>query len=84
MQRSRYVGLHVHRETISMSVARCKWGREVCHWVTISHRPDQIRKLAETLASDGSRLIFFCEAGPACQGLLRQIVMMGHDWTQSG
>lgn len=37
MQVSTFIGLDVHKATISVAIAR---GGEVRHWGTIPHRPD--------------------------------------------
>lgn len=51
MQDSTFMGLDVHKATISVAVAQGERGGEVRHWGTISHRPDHVRKLVEKLAS---------------------------------
>ena len=79
MQDSTFIGLDVHKATISVAVARDERGGEVRHWGTLPHRPDHLRKLAEKLAADGGRLHFCYEAGPCGYGLHRQLVEMGHE-----
>jgi transposase len=79
MQDSMFMGLDVHKATISVAIARGERGGEVRHWGTIPHRPDHVRKLVERLGSDGSRLYFCYEAGPCGYGLHRQLVGVGHD-----
>jgi transposase len=79
MQDGMFIGLDVHKATISVAVARCERGGEVRHWGTVPHRPDHVRKLAEKLAALGGRLHFCYEAGPCGYGLHRQLVEMGHD-----
>lgn len=79
MQNSTYIGMDVHKATISVAIAQGERGGEVRHWGTIPHRPDQIRKLVEELSGGGSRLHFCYEAGPCGYGLHRQLVEMGHD-----
>jgi transposase len=79
MQDSMFIGLDVHKATISVAVARGERGGEVCHWGTVAHRPDHVRKLVERLAAGGGRLHFCYEAGPCGYGLHRQLVEMGHD-----
>ena len=79
MQDTMFIGLDVHKTTISVAVARGERGGEVCHWGTIPHRPDHMRKLAERLGARGSELQFCYEAGSCGYGLHRQIVEMGHD-----
>jgi len=79
MQDNTFVGLDVHKATISIAVAQGARGGEVRHWGTVPHRPDQVRKLVEKLAASGARLRFCYEAGPCGCGLHRQIVELGHD-----
>ena len=79
MQDSTFIGLDVHKATISVAVARGERGGEVRHWGTVPHRPDHVRKLVEKLAAGGGRLHFCYEAGPCGYGLHRQLVEMGHD-----
>jgi transposase len=79
MQDSTFIGLDVHKATISVAIARDARGGEVRHWGTIPHRPDHVRKLVEKLGADGVRLHFCYEAGPCGYGLHRQLVEMGHD-----
>ncbi len=79
MQDSTFIGLDVHKATISVAVARGQRGGEVRHWGTVSHRPDHVRKLVEKLAAGEGRLRFCYEAGPCGYGLYRQLVEMGHD-----
>ncbi len=79
MQDSTFIGLDVHKATISVAVAKGERGGEVRHWGTVPHRPDHVRKLAEKLTAGGGRLHFCYEAGPCGYGLYRQLVEMGHD-----
>jgi len=79
MQDSTFIGLDVHKATISVAIAQGERGGEVRHLGTVPHRPDQVRKLVEKLAAGGARLHFCYEAGPCGYGLHRQIVEMGHD-----
>ena len=78
MQDSTFIGLDVHKATISVAVARGERGGEVRYWGTVPHRADHVRKLVEKLASGGGRLYFCYEAGPCGYGLHRQLVEMGH------
>src|SRR6478735_8064041 len=79
MQDSMFIGLDVHKATISVAIARGNCGGEVRHWGMIPHRPDHVRKLVERLGAAGSRLHFCYEAGPCGYGLHRQLVEMGHE-----
>lgn len=79
MQDSKFIGLDVHKATISVAIAQGEPGGEVLHLGTVPHRPDQMRKLVEKLAAGGALLHFCYEVGPCGYGLHRQIVEMGHD-----
>lgn len=51
MQDSTFIGLDVHKATVSVAVAQGERGSEVRHWGTVPHRPDHVRKLVEKLAA---------------------------------
>ena len=55
MQDSIFIGLDVHKATISVAIAKDERGGEVRHWGTVPHRPDHVRKLVEKLGVNGSR-----------------------------
>ena len=74
-----FVGLDVHKATISVALAQGERGGEVRHWGTIPNRADHIRKLSDKLGSDGRQLHFCYEAGPCGYGLHRQLTELGHD-----
>ena len=74
-----FIGLDVHKATISVAIARGERGREVRHWGTVPNRSDHVHKLVEKLASVGARPHFCYEAGPCGYGLHRQIIEMRHD-----
>ena len=42
MQSSMFIGLDVHKATISVAVAQGERGGKVRHWGTIPHRPDHL------------------------------------------
>jgi transposase len=78
MQDSLFIGLDVHKATVSIAVAQGERGGEVRHLGTVPHRPDHVRKLVEKLEARGAGLHFCHEAGPCGYGLYRQLVEMGH------
>lgn len=49
MQDSKFIGLDVHKATISVALAKGERGCETRHWGTIPHRTDHVRKLAGKL-----------------------------------
>ncbi len=64
MQDSTFIGLDIHKATISVAVAQGRRRGEVRHWGTIPNRPDHLRKLVEKLSAHGSHLHFCYEADP--------------------
>lgn len=79
MQDSLFIGLDVHKSTISVAIAREGRCSEVRHWRAIPNRVDHVRKLAERLSANGCRLHFCYEAGPCGYGVYRQLIGLGHD-----
>jgi transposase len=79
MQNTMFVGLDVHKATISVAIAHGARDGEVRHWGTIPNRADHVRRLAEKFGSDGRQLYFCYEAGPCGYGLHRQLTELGHD-----
>ncbi len=79
MEHTTFIGLDVHKASISVAVAQCLRGGEVRHLGSVPNRPDHIRKLVEKLAAAGAPLHFCYEAGPCGYGLHRQLVELGHD-----
>ena len=73
MHDSMFIGLDVHKATISVAVAQDGRGGEVRHWGTVPHRPDHIRKLVEKFSAGGRRLHFCYEAGPCGYGRKRPV-----------
>ncbi|MBR0884693.1 IS110 family transposase, partial [Bradyrhizobium liaoningense] len=72
MNGSIFVGLDVHKATISVAVAEAMRGGEVRNLGIIPNRADQIDKLAKKLGK-GDRQVSFCyEAGP-CAGVSEHI-----------
>ena len=65
MQGNTFVGLDVHKATISVAIAEGERGGEVRHWGTIPNRADHVRKLAEKLGTDGRCCTSATRPGPA-------------------
>jgi transposase len=79
MQNNIFVGLDVHKATLSVAAAEGMRGGEVRAMGNIAHNPTQIAKLAEKLGAGGRRLCFCYEAGPCGYDLYRQLTALGHD-----
>lgn len=73
-----FIGLVVHKATLSMSLVAGERGVEVRHCGTIPNLPEAIRKLVEELG-DGGRHHFCYEAGPCGYGLHEQLTGLGRE-----
>ena len=73
-----FVGLDVHKKTISVAMAEATTGAEVRFYGTIANTPDTIRGLCKKLTKDGQQLHFCYEAGPCGYGVQRQLTRLGH------
>ncbi len=74
-----YVGLDVHKETISVALAEGGARGEVRYFGKIANDGQALRKLAEKLSGQGRRLRFCYEAGPCGYGVYRTLTGLGHD-----
>jgi transposase len=73
-----FVGLDVHKKTISVAMVEAAAGAEVRFYGTIAHAPDIIRALCRTLTRDGQQLHFCYEPGPCGYGVHRLLTRLGH------
>ena len=78
MEKYKFVGLDVHKETIAVAVAEPDGG-EVRYLGEISNTADSVVKLVRRLRKEGGRLSFCYEAGPCGYGLHRQLKELGQD-----
>jgi transposase len=78
MEKYKYVGLDVHKETIAVSVAEADGG-EVRFLGEVANTADSVVKLIKRLRKEGAKLSFCYEAGPCGYGLHRQLLDLGQD-----
>ena len=78
MESITYVGLDVHKATVSVAVAEGGRSGEVRQLGSFANRADVLRKLIERLTRRGGQLSFCYEAGPCGYGLHRFICGLGH------
>ena len=81
MQQTLYVGLDVHKVSISVSVAEDGRDGPIRFIGQISNTPEEVAKLARRLVSDGRKLDFCYEAGCLGYGIYRQLTALGHGCT---
>src|SRR6202047_771993 len=74
-----YVGLDVHKATVSVALAEGGRGGEIRQVGVFENRPEILMKLAARLSKGGRRLSFCYEAGPCGYGLHRLLTGGGHD-----
>jgi transposase len=78
MKHTRFVGMDVHKEKISIAVAESGRSGAVEYLGEITNDPGAIRKLCERLGRPGKPLAFCYEAGPCGYGVHRQLTSLGH------
>jgi len=78
MQPTRFIGLDVHKERISVSVAESGRQGAVEYLGEIDNDAALIAQLCRRLARPGTALSFCYEAGPCGYGLYRQLIGLGH------
>lgn len=75
---SKFIGMDVHRDSISVAVAEGDGG-EVRYWGNIHPTPEGLRDLVRKLSRDGHDLAFCYEAGPCGYSLYRTLSQWGQE-----
>ena len=73
-----FVGLDVHKKTISVALVDAAAKADVRFYSTIANEPDALRSLCRRLSNDGRPLHFCYEAGPCGYGVQRHLTRLGH------
>ncbi|WP_295039790.1 IS110 family transposase [Sulfitobacter sp.] len=79
MNKTLYVGLDVHKDTIAVAVAEDGRGGEIRFHGTIINSADAVLRLTKTLAKNGWTPSFCYEAGPCGYGLHRHLMKLGFE-----
>src|SRR4026207_2104714 len=77
--RSMFVGLDVHKETIDVSIAEGHRQGEVRHYGVIASDLEPLDKVVRALRAPGRTLHFVYEAGPCGFGIYRHLTKRGED-----
>jgi hypothetical protein len=77
--RSMFVGLDVHKETIDVSIAEGDRGGEVRHYGAIKSDLEPLDKVVRALRAPNRRLHVVYEAGPCGFGIHRHLTSYGED-----
>src|SRR2546422_11500233 len=75
--RSMFVGLDVHKETIDVSIAEGHRNGEVRHYGVIASDLEPLDKVVRALRAPNRRLHFVYEAGPCGFGIYRHLTTRG-------
>jgi len=75
--RSMFVGLDVHKETIDVSIAEGRRDGEVRHYGVIASDLEPLDKVVRALKARDRKLHFVYEAGPCGFGIYRHLTKRG-------
>ena len=78
MEHTRFVGLDIHKERISIAVAESGRSCAVEYLGEFSNDPVAIGKLCDRLERPSKTFAFCYEAGPCGYGVHRQLISLGH------
>ncbi len=81
MQKILYIGLDVHKSSISVTTTEEGRDGAVRFMGTIPNTTAEVTKLAKRLAKEGNRLAFCYEAGACGYGIYRLLVELSHECT---
>ena len=74
-----FVGLDVHKETMTVALAESGERGEAREYGRIANRPEALKRLMSKLTRAGRELHFCYEAGPCGYGIQRQLTVAGHE-----
>src|ERR1700675_2313954 len=77
MEHTRFIGLDIHKERISIAVAESGRSGAVEYLGEVANDPGAISKLCDRLGRPGKPLAFCYEAGPCGYGVHRQLLRHG-------
>jgi len=73
-----FVGLDVHKKTISVATVLEKPGESCRYYGSIPHTPNALQRLCQKLQADDASLYFCHEAGPCGYGVQPLLTRSGH------
>ena len=79
MSNVKFIGMDVHKKSITVAIADDSRGGEVRLYGKITNKASMLDKLCRKLVSSGSQLRFVYEAGPCGYGIYRHLAGNGFD-----